>query len=58
MEESKLQRTELEDLVNLAGGERDSARRLELVVEDRVSSEEKERNGQKEEREREGVWEK
>lgn len=49
-----MRRIELRDLVDLASGERNSVGRLELVAEDRVSLEEKERNGQREER---GIWE-
>ena len=52
MKELELQRTELEDLIDLVGGEHNSTGRSELVVEDRVSSLEEERNGRKEERER------
>ena len=41
---------ELGDLINLVGGEQNSMERSELVVEDRASSKEEERNGQWEER--------
>ncbi|GMN50301.1 hypothetical protein TIFTF001_019460 [Ficus carica] len=47
-EESELQRTELRDLIDLAGRKRNSAGRLELVAEDWALSEEEERNGQRE----------
>ncbi|GMN62015.1 hypothetical protein TIFTF001_031114 [Ficus carica] len=53
--EPELQRTEQGDLFDLAGGERNSAGRSELVAEDRASSSEEERNGLREEREK-GVF--
>ncbi|GMN21291.1 hypothetical protein TIFTF001_043276 [Ficus carica] len=51
-EEPELRRTELRDLVELAGGERNLVGRSELVVEDRALLSEQERNGQRDERER------